>query len=136
MPAAKKSTTASAPKARRQYPRAEIEVRALLRLVDEPGRAFEARLPTANLSVGGMFVQSTFFLRIGTRLLITLKLPQDDREIAVKAQIVRADNSSRVPAVSRCVSSSTLGQPGRAGHPPPLPGAARVLLAIRPGAPL
>ncbi len=39
-----------------------------------------------NLSVGGMFLESSFFLKIGTKLLVTLQLPQKGREVKVKAE--------------------------------------------------
>ncbi len=79
--------------ARRQYPRAEIHVRAHLSLADDPTRYFEAALPTLNLSVGGMFLESSFFLKIGTRLHVTLQLPQKGREVKVKAEVVRVESN-------------------------------------------
>ena len=79
--------------ARRQYPRAEIHVRAHLSLADDPSRYFEAALPTINLSVGGMFLESSFFLKIGTKLLVTLQLPQKGREVKVKAEVVRVESN-------------------------------------------
>lgn len=78
---------------RRQYPRAEIHVRAQLALADDPSRFFEATLPTVNLSVGGMFLESSFFLKIGTKLLVTLQLPQKGREVKVKAEVVRVESN-------------------------------------------
>lgn len=79
--------------ARRQYPRADIQVRAHLSLADDPSRYFEAALPTLNLSVGGMFLESSFFLKIGTRLHVTLQLPQKGREVKVKAEVVRVESN-------------------------------------------
>ena len=99
-PAPARVPTASATKpavvpgdARRQYPRAEIHVRAHLSLADDPSRYFEAALPTVNLSVGGMFLESSFLLKIGTRLLVTLQLPQKGREVKVKAEVVRVESN-------------------------------------------
>lgn len=85
------ATTSSDP--RRSYPRAEIHVRARLSLADEPSRFFEATLPTLNLSVGGMFLESSFFLKIGTKLHVTLQLPQKGREVKVKAEVVRVESN-------------------------------------------
>ena len=79
--------------ARRQYPRADIQVRAHLSLADDPSRYFEAALPTLNLSVGGMFLESSFFLKLGTRLHVTLQLPQKGREVKVKAEVVRVESN-------------------------------------------
>lgn len=81
--------------ARRQYPRAEIHVRARLSLADDPSHVFEATLPTVNLSVGGMFLESTFFLKMGTKLLITLQLPNHGREVKVKGEVVRVESSAK-----------------------------------------
>lgn len=81
--------------ARRQYPRAEIHVRAQLSLADDPTHVFEATLPTLNLSVGGMFLESTFFLKMGTKLLITLQLPNHGREVKVKGEVVRVESSDK-----------------------------------------
>jgi hypothetical protein len=78
---------------RRRYPRASIEVRARLSLADDPSRVFEATLPTVNISVGGMFLESTFFLKLGTRLLVELTLPPKGREVHVKADVVRVETN-------------------------------------------
>ncbi|MCC6333835.1 MAG: PilZ domain-containing protein [Myxococcales bacterium] len=76
---------------RRRYPRADIAVKARLSLADEPSRVFEAALPTVNLSVGGLFLQSSFFLKLGTKLLVHLALPPKGREVTVKGEVVRVE---------------------------------------------
>jgi hypothetical protein len=76
---------------RRQYPRAELQVQARLSLADDPSHYFEAALPTANVSVGGMFLASTFFLKLKTRLEVRLSLPPHGREVHVKGEVVRVD---------------------------------------------
>lgn len=80
---------------RRQYPRAEIHVRARLSIADDPTRFFEASLPTVNLSVGGMFLESSFFLKLGTKLAIDLQLPAKGREVKVKGEVVRVETSAQ-----------------------------------------
>lgn len=103
-PARLPDTKASAPAAlvkgdaRRQYPRAEVHVRASLALADDPTRVFEASLPTVNLSVGGLFLESSFFLKTGTRLLVTLQLPKQGREVKVKGEVVRVETSGSGPS--------------------------------------
>ncbi len=94
-PVPKTTPTASALPAdpRRQYPRADVNVRAHLALADDASRYFEASLPTLNLSVGGMFLESSFFLKIGTKLHVTLQLPQKGREVKVKAEVVRVESN-------------------------------------------
>ncbi len=77
----------------RRYPRATIEVRARLSLADNPARTFEATLPTVNISVGGLFLESSFFLKLGTRLNVELQLPPKGRSVHVKAEVVRVETN-------------------------------------------
>lgn len=79
---------------RRRYPRAALQVRAKLSLADDPRHVFEASLPTVNISVGGMFLESSFFLKMGTKLLVTLQLPPKGREVRVKGEVVRIETSA------------------------------------------
>ena len=76
---------------RRRYPRAGLEVQARLTLTDDPTKSFEAALATTNISVGGMFVRSSFFLKLGTKLSIELKLPPHGRVVRVKGEVVRVE---------------------------------------------
>lgn len=89
----KSSTPAAKSDPRRAYPRADIAIRARLSLADDPSRHFEATLPTVNLSVGGMFLESSFFLKLGTKLLINLDLPKRGREVKVKGEVVRVETN-------------------------------------------
>jgi hypothetical protein len=59
---------------------------------------FEATLPTVNISVGGMFLESSFFLKMGTKLLVELKLPPKGRVVNVKAEVVRVETVSDGPS--------------------------------------
>ena len=83
---------------RRRYPRAELHVKARLSLADDPTRVFEAALPTVNISVGGLFLQSSYFLKPGTKLLVQLALPPKGREVTVKGEVVRVDTSADGPS--------------------------------------
>lgn len=83
---------------RRRYPRAELNVKARLSLADDPSRVFEASLPTVNISVGGLFLESSFFLKPGTRLLVHLALPPKGREVTVKGEVVRVDTKGDGPS--------------------------------------
>lgn len=76
---------------RRQYPRIALEVRARLSLASDPTHVFEASVPTSNVSVGGLFLQSTFFLRMGTKLDVRLQLP-DERMVHVRGVVVRVQS--------------------------------------------
>ncbi|MBL9039083.1 MAG: PilZ domain-containing protein [Archangium sp.] len=89
------SRKASGPTAdsRRRYPRADVEVKARLSLIDSPNRFFEAALSTVNISVGGMFLRSSFFLKMGTMLLVELTLPPKGRRVRVKGEVVRVETA-------------------------------------------
>ncbi|MCA3016854.1 MAG: PilZ domain-containing protein [Myxococcaceae bacterium] len=83
---------------RRRFPRASIKVRARLSLADDPARVFEASLPTVNVSVGGLFLESSYFLELGTRLLVHLELPPHGRVVQVKAEVVRIEANGDGPS--------------------------------------
>lgn len=83
------------PRTRRRFPRAELKVKARLSLVSDPRRQFEATLSTANLSVGGIFFESTYFLKRGTPVEVQLRLPPQDREVRVRGRVVRVEPSDR-----------------------------------------
>lgn len=78
----------------RKFPRTELDVRARLSLRNQPDRFFEATLPISNLSVGGLFLKSTFFLKIGTELEVTLVLPKQQRVVKAFATVVRVETWS------------------------------------------
>src|SRR5262249_29260293 len=50
--------------------------------------------PSTNISVGGMFLQSTFFLKIGTMLDVVLELPPQGRTVHARGQVVRIETLS------------------------------------------
>lgn len=72
-------------------------MKARLSLADDPSRSFEASLPTVNISVGGLFLESSFFLKLGTKLLVHLSLPPKGREVMVKGDVVRVETSGDGP---------------------------------------
>jgi hypothetical protein len=76
---------------RRRFPRADLAVKARLSLADDPSKSFDAWLPTLNISVGGLFLESSFFLKLGTKLLVHLALPPRGREVMVKSEVVRVE---------------------------------------------
>lgn len=78
----------------RKYPRAELHVKARLSMSGDRTRSFEASLPTANISVGGMFLESTFFLKLGTLLDVELELPPHGRTVHARGQVVRVETMS------------------------------------------
>ncbi len=81
------------PESRRRYPRADLSVAARLSLDGDKSHYFHATLPTANISVGGLFLQSTFFLKLGTKLEVELRLPPQDRVVKVKGVVMRVETA-------------------------------------------
>ena len=76
---------------RRRYPRADLKAKARLSSVGG-GSHFEAVLPTRNISVGGIFFESTFFLKVGQRLEVELTLPPDKRPVRARGQVIRVEH--------------------------------------------
>lgn len=81
----------------RKYPRSDVAVRVRLSLAGDDKRSFEASLPTSNISVGGMFLYSTFFLKVGTLLHVQLELPPNQRRVRAMAQVVRIESAGDAP---------------------------------------
>jgi len=75
----------------RRYPRAEVQVKALLTVGDDSQRSFQATLATRDISVGGIFFQSTFFLKIGQAVDVRLELPPEGREVRARGHVVRVE---------------------------------------------
>lgn len=83
----------------RKYPRAALQVKVKLSLAGDRTRSFEAALPTTNISVGGLFLESTFFLKVGTLLDVELTLPPpSQRVVKARGQVVRVESFSADPA--------------------------------------
>ncbi len=85
------SVPAPNPESRRRYPRVPVDVPVRLSLADAPDRTFEAKLPASNISVGGLFLSSSFFLKPGTRLLVELSLPPQGRAVRAYAEVARLE---------------------------------------------
>lgn len=79
------------PDARRRFPRADLRVKAKLSISGDRKRQFEATLPTANISVGGIFFESTFFLKLGMALEVALELPPQGRLVRARGTVVRIE---------------------------------------------
>jgi hypothetical protein len=62
-------------KERRQFPRKLAKAKVRLLTPGKQGSMFEAWLPSVDVSIGGVFLQSEFFLRMGTRLRVQFELP-------------------------------------------------------------
>jgi hypothetical protein len=83
----------------RSFPRARATVRVDVRVGPEKSPRFQAALQTENLSVSGAFLQSTFFLPLGTMLDVRFVL-EGGEEIVARAEVVREERTDR-PGVGR-----------------------------------
>ena len=74
----------------RRHPRAPFETK--VRLTAGPGgRSFQAVLPSIDVSLGGIFFQSEFSLRIGSELRVSFELPGDGRPVEAEGVVVRIE---------------------------------------------
>jgi hypothetical protein len=76
-------------KERRRFPRKETRVKVKIMSVGEKGVSFEAHLPSIDVSIGGVFLQSEFFLPLGTELLVQFELPGVTEPVVVKGVVAR-----------------------------------------------
>lgn len=68
-----------------------MRIKARLFVGGDKNRQFEATLQTANISVGGIFFQSTFFLKMGQFVDVELRLPPHDRLVRARGTVVRIE---------------------------------------------
>ncbi|RLB58820.1 MAG: PilZ domain-containing protein [Deltaproteobacteria bacterium] len=94
--------TSSAGAERRRFPRRPADIKVKLRAWRRDDVVFEATLPTQDLSIGGIFLQSEFFIKPGTRLRAEFQLEEGSELVAVEGVVVRQE---RVVAGSRRVRS-------------------------------
>jgi PilZ domain-containing protein len=76
---------------RRRFPRAGVSVKVHLTVGDGKNRSFEAMLPSRDLSVSGVFFESTFFLKIGQVVNVSFKLPPQNRVVKARGRVVRVE---------------------------------------------
>ena len=74
---------------RRIFPRKSARVKVRLEAVGSRGSAFEAYLPAFDVSIGGIFLKSEFFVKLGTELLVAFDLPDVAEPVRVKGVVVR-----------------------------------------------
>ncbi|MFY2563755.1 PilZ domain-containing protein [Corallococcus terminator] len=76
----------------REFPRAQLTTRFEVWVDDEEGgRRFAASLASINVSVSGAFLESTFYLPMGTVLGVSFILEPGDSPVRARAQIVREE---------------------------------------------
>ncbi|MFP2932581.1 PilZ domain-containing protein, partial [Pyxidicoccus sp. 3LG] len=79
----------------RQFPRAQLATRVEVWVDAEGGdRRFAASLTSVNVSVSGAFLESTFYLPLGTVLGVRFALEPGAAPVEARAEIVREERSS------------------------------------------
>jgi len=76
-------------KERRRYPRKEAQVKVKLTSAGSRGLSFEAFLPSWDISIGGIFLESEFFVPMGTWLELEFKLPGVRGTHRARGKVVR-----------------------------------------------
>ncbi len=79
---------------RRKFPRKPTEVKVKLVAVGSKGVTFEAHLPSSDVSIGGIFLHSEFFMKLGTELLVEFELPGVAEPVNVKGVVVREQRAT------------------------------------------
>ncbi len=79
----------------RQFPRAKMTVPFRLWIEDERVLRFEATLRSGNVSVSGAFLESTFFLPVGTEVRTSFALDANEEPVLARAEIIRTESPGR-----------------------------------------
>src|SRR5215510_13927739 len=70
----------------RGFPRAELAVPFALTIGEGAARTFSATLRSRNLSVSGAFLESTFFLPVGTELRVSFEVDAEEDPVLARAE--------------------------------------------------
>lgn len=77
----------------RKFPRADMSMAVALWIEKDGDRRFSATLRAENLSVSGAFLNSTFFLPVGTQLRVRFTLEAEDGDpVDARAEVVRLEH--------------------------------------------
>ncbi|MBN2495116.1 MAG: PilZ domain-containing protein [Deltaproteobacteria bacterium] len=74
---------------RRRFPRKATVVKVRLEASSSRGMIFEASLPSRDVSIGGVFLESEFFVKLGSELEVRFELPGVDEPVHVKGAVIR-----------------------------------------------
>jgi hypothetical protein len=77
----------------RHFPRARVATRFELWREEDGRRTFSATLVSTNVSVSGAFLESTFFLPVGTELQVRFSLEEGMEPVLARGEIVREARS-------------------------------------------
>ncbi|MCC6807875.1 MAG: PilZ domain-containing protein [Deltaproteobacteria bacterium] len=80
----------------RRYPRSDLRLKTKILVTGAKGqkRTLEAILETRDVSMTGVFFESTFFMRIGTKVQVQFSLPGEKRQIIADGEIVREERAA------------------------------------------
>lgn len=78
-----------------RLPRAQLTVPFDLSIADRSGTRFKARLRSRDLSVSGAFLESSYYLPVGTRLEVCFQLDEGIPPLCAVAEVVRHEGESR-----------------------------------------
>lgn len=76
----------------RQFPRALMAVPFRLWIGEGEARSFSASLTSSNISVSGAFLDSTFFLPIGSELQVSFLLEGTTEPVLARSEILRVES--------------------------------------------
>jgi hypothetical protein len=79
----------------RQFPRAKMSVPFRLVIGEGEDVRFQATLTSHNVSVSGAFLESTFFLPMGTEVRVSFELDPEEDPVLARATIVRQESPGR-----------------------------------------
>jgi PilZ domain len=79
----------------RKFPRAKMTVPFRLWVGDGEDLKFEATLRSGNVSVSGAFLESTFFLPVGTEVRASFALDPEEDPVLARAEIIRTESPGR-----------------------------------------
>lgn len=79
----------------RQFPRAKMDVPFRLWVGEGDDLRFEATLRSGNVSVSGAFLESTFFLPIGTEVQTRFALDPEEDPVLARAEVIRTEVAER-----------------------------------------
>lgn len=78
----------------RHFPRARLATRFEIWREEGGQRTFSAALLSQNVSVSGAFLESTFFLPMGTEVQVSFSLEEGAEPVLARAQIVREERTA------------------------------------------
>lgn len=84
------------PKNQRRYPRSDLKLKAKILVSGSKGqkKTLEAVLETRDVSMTGVFFESTFFMKVGTKVQVQFSLPGEKRQIIADGSIVREERAA------------------------------------------